>query len=87
MPADGAAGSPRTQAPLTTRMPHVSPRQLAWLRRTFAVLQALSPALAARLAFRLFLHSYRHDLRAGEQAALQRARAVNAKPTPTPALW
>lgn len=55
-------------------MPHVSPRQAAWLRRAFAVLQAVSPALAARAAFRLFLHSYRHALRAEEQAALQRAR-------------
>jgi hypothetical protein len=55
-------------------MPHVSPRQVVWLRRTFAVLQVLSPALAARAAFRLFLHSYGHALRAEEQAALQRAR-------------
>jgi pimeloyl-ACP methyl ester carboxylesterase len=74
MPADGAAGSNPAEAPLPTRMPHVSPRQVAWLRRTFAVLQVLSPALAARLAFRLFLRSFRHALRAEERAALQRAR-------------
>jgi pimeloyl-ACP methyl ester carboxylesterase len=40
----------------------------------FALLQALSPALAARLAFRLFLRSFRHPLRAEDSAALGRAR-------------
>lgn len=74
MPADGAADPARTEAPLPTRMPHVSPRQVAWLRRAFAVLQALGPALAARVALRLFLRSFRHAVRAEERAALQRAR-------------
>jgi pimeloyl-ACP methyl ester carboxylesterase len=55
-------------------MPHVSPRQIAWLRRTFALLQALSPRLAARVAFWLFLRSFRHPLREEDGRALQRAR-------------
>jgi pimeloyl-ACP methyl ester carboxylesterase len=74
MSADGAADFQHASAPLPTRMPHVSPRQIAWLRRMFALLQALSPALAARLAFRLFLRSFRHPLRAEDRAALGRAR-------------
>lgn len=74
MSADGAADVRHPSAPLSTRMPHVSPRQIIWLRRTFALLQALSPALAARLAFRLFLRSFRHPLRAEDRAALGRAR-------------
>jgi pimeloyl-ACP methyl ester carboxylesterase len=55
-------------------MPHVSARQIAWLRRLFAVLQAVSPALAARLALRLFLRTFRHPLRTADRAALERGR-------------
>jgi pimeloyl-ACP methyl ester carboxylesterase len=74
MSADGSADLPAASAPLPTRMPHVSPRQIAWLRRTFALLQALSPSLAARLAFRLFVRSFRHPLRPEDRVALERAR-------------
>lgn len=55
-------------------MPHLAPGHLVWLRRVFALLQALSPALAARLAFRLFLRTFRHPLGAEDRAALGRAR-------------
>lgn len=60
-------------APQSLRLPHVSPRHLAWLRKVFALLQALSPALAARAAFFLFLRTFRHPVGAGEAAALARA--------------
>lgn len=68
-PADAGAFT----APLP-RMPHVSARNVAWLRRVFAVLQAVSPALAARLAFRLFLRTFRRPPGPEDRAALARAR-------------
>jgi pimeloyl-ACP methyl ester carboxylesterase len=74
MSADAAADQRSAGAPPPTRMPHVSPRQIAWLRRTFAVLQAASPALAARLAFHLFLRSFRQPARPEDRAVLERAR-------------
>jgi pimeloyl-ACP methyl ester carboxylesterase len=74
MAADGAGDARPASALRPTRMPHVSARQIAWLRRAFALLQALSPALAARVAFRLFLRSFRHPVRAEDGAALARAR-------------
>jgi ribosomal protein S18 acetylase RimI-like enzyme len=64
--------SPKTEPPL--RLPHVSPANLAWLRRGFALLQGLSPHLAARAAFHLFLRSFRHPLRPEDAAALARTR-------------
>jgi pimeloyl-ACP methyl ester carboxylesterase len=55
-------------------VPHLAPGHLVWLRRVFALLQALSPALAARVAFRLFLRTFRHPLRAEDRVVLARAR-------------
>jgi pimeloyl-ACP methyl ester carboxylesterase len=55
-------------------VPHLAPGHLVWLRRVFALLQALSPALAARVAFRLFLRTFRHRLRAEDRVVLARAR-------------
>jgi pimeloyl-ACP methyl ester carboxylesterase len=63
-----------SNAPLPTRIPHVSAQQVIWLRRGFAVLQAMSKALAARVAFRLFLRTFRQPLREEDRRALQRAR-------------
>lgn len=57
-----------------TRVPHISAGHLLWLRRVFALLQAVSPGLAARFAFRLFLRTFRHPLRPEDAAALARAR-------------
>lgn len=74
MAADPAAGGFTGTLPRTLRMPHVSPGYVAWLRRGFALLQALSPALAARVAFHLFLRTFRHPLREEDRAALARAR-------------
>lgn len=61
-------------APQSLRLPHVSPGHLAWLRKVFALLQALSPRLAARAAFYLFLRTFRHPVRGEDAAALARAR-------------
>jgi pimeloyl-ACP methyl ester carboxylesterase len=55
-------------------MPHVSFQRLRQLRRTFAVLQAISPRLAARLAFVLFLTPVRRRLDAGDAPWLASAR-------------
>ena len=60
----------KSEQPL--RLPHVTPAKLAWLRGGFAVLQALSPELAAKAAFHLFLRSFRQPLRAEDAAALAR---------------
>ncbi len=67
-----APPTPKTGLPL--RLPHVSPAKLAWLRRGFALLQRLSPDLAAKAAFHLFLRSFRQPLRAEDAAALARSR-------------
>jgi pimeloyl-ACP methyl ester carboxylesterase len=69
-PAEAGAGT----APQSLRLPHVSPGHLAWLRKLFAVLQAVSPATAARAAFHLFLRTFRHPVGAEDAAALARAR-------------
>lgn len=74
MAADPAAEAITGALPRSLRMPHVSPGYVAWLRRGFALLQALSPALAARVAFRLFLRTFRHPPREEDRAALGRAR-------------
>lgn len=58
---------------LPQRLPHVSPSRLAMLRRLFAVLQAVSTALAAAVAFRLFLRTFRRPLREEDAALLARA--------------
>ncbi len=55
-------------------MPHVSPKRLRQLRRMFAVLQAISPRLAARLAFVLFLTPVRRKLDAVDAPWLATAR-------------
>jgi pimeloyl-ACP methyl ester carboxylesterase len=55
-------------------MPHVSPERLRQLRRVFAVLQAISPRLAARLAFVLFLTPVRRRLDASDAPWLATAR-------------
>lgn len=73
------SGTPPLQAgarnaPQSLRLPHVSPGHLAWLRKLFALLQAISPALAARAAFYLFLRTFRHPLTGEEAASLARAR-------------
>lgn len=60
-------------ASVQPRVPHLSASALRWLRRLFALLQTLSPGLAARLAFHLFLRTYRHPLRPEDGAALARA--------------
>jgi pimeloyl-ACP methyl ester carboxylesterase len=71
-------------APLSTRVPHLSPAAVVWLRRFFALLQALSPALAARAAFRLFLRTYRRPLLPEDRAALSRARQHRLMAGPDP---
>lgn len=80
-PADAAAAiAPAPPpAPLPTRIPHVSPVHLKRLRRLFTLLQALSPALAARVAFWLFLRTFRHPLRPDDKAALARAKPHQVK--------
>jgi pimeloyl-ACP methyl ester carboxylesterase/GNAT superfamily N-acetyltransferase len=70
--APPASPTPKTELPL--RLPHVSPAKLAWLRRGFALLQGLSPDLAAKAAFHLFLRSFRQPLRPEDAAALARTR-------------
>jgi pimeloyl-ACP methyl ester carboxylesterase len=55
-------------------MPHVSPQRLRQLRRAFAVLQAISPRLAARLAFALFLTPARRGLDSDDAPWLASAR-------------
>jgi pimeloyl-ACP methyl ester carboxylesterase len=55
-------------------MPHVSPQRLRQLRRIFAVLQALSPRLAARLALVLFLTPIRRRLDSSDVPWLATAR-------------
>lgn len=56
------------------RLPHVSSRQLRYLRLLMRVLQALSTRLAARVAFRLFLTPLRRRLDAGDAAIVAQAR-------------
>jgi pimeloyl-ACP methyl ester carboxylesterase len=73
------AGAPDAPPP---RLPHVSPGHLAWLRKLFSLLQAVSPALAARAAFYLFLRTFRHPLTGEEAAALARARHHQLKAGP-----
>lgn len=70
----GAPQDTPDSAPPSTRVPHLSPAAVAWLQRFFALLQALSPQLAARAAFRLFLRTYRRPLLPEDRAALGRAR-------------
>jgi pimeloyl-ACP methyl ester carboxylesterase len=55
-------------------MPHVSFQRLRQLRRLFAVLQAISPRLAARLAFALFLTPARRKLDSSDVPWLATAR-------------
>ncbi|HWL62701.1 MAG TPA: alpha/beta fold hydrolase [Steroidobacteraceae bacterium] len=71
-------------APQSLRLPHVSPGHLAWLRKVFALLQAVSPALAARAAFYLFLRTFRHPVRPEDAAALARARRHRLMAGPDP---
>ncbi len=56
------------------RLPHVSPARLAGLRALFRLLQAASPALAARLAFFLFLRPARRELRPDDAAIMATAQ-------------
>jgi len=56
------------------RLPHISPARLARLKALFRVLQALSPALAARLAFFLFLRPARRELRPDDAAVMATAK-------------
>lgn len=58
---------------MARRLPHVSPLQLKVLRLVFAVLQAISPALAARIAFRLFLTPLRRKLHPGDASDMATA--------------
>jgi pimeloyl-ACP methyl ester carboxylesterase len=74
MPAESSAAPAAAATAPPLRVPHLSAGWLRWLRRTFAMLQAVSPALAARAAFRLFLRTYRHPLRPEDGAALAQAR-------------
>lgn len=71
-----SAGTPTDSDTVATptRVPHISAGHLLWLRRVFALLQAVSPSLAARFAFRLFLRTFRHPLRPEDAAVLARAR-------------
>ncbi len=72
------AGAPASQDDIAqplTRVPHVSQGTLRLLRRVFGLLQAVSPALAARAGFHLFLRTFRRPLRAADRTALGRARA------------
>ncbi|MEO8308663.1 MAG: alpha/beta fold hydrolase [Pseudomonadota bacterium] len=55
-------------------MPHVSFQRLRQLRRMFAVLQAISPRLAARLAFAFFLTPARRRLDSTDAPWLAAAR-------------
>lgn len=71
-------------APQSLRLPHVSPGHLSWLRKVFALLQAVSPALAARAAFHLFLRTFRHPVRPEDAAALARARRHRLMAGPDP---
>ncbi len=72
--AQGPHPAPRPGAP-APRVPHLPPRLLGRLQRFFALLQAISPALAARVAFHLFLRTFRRPLPPEDRAALARARA------------
>ncbi|MEO6186731.1 MAG: GNAT family N-acetyltransferase [Steroidobacteraceae bacterium] len=56
------------------RLPHVSPARLGRLRALFRLLQALSPALAARLAFFLFLRPAQRELRPDDAAIMATAK-------------
>jgi pimeloyl-ACP methyl ester carboxylesterase len=58
---------------LPQRLPHLSPARVRLLRRSFALLQRLSPRLAAALAFHLFLSPLRLPVRAENAAMLARA--------------
>jgi pimeloyl-ACP methyl ester carboxylesterase len=57
------------------RLPHVSPRRLKQLRRLFALLQAISTALAARVALDLFQRPYRRHLDAADSAWLAQGKS------------
>jgi pimeloyl-ACP methyl ester carboxylesterase len=59
---------------MTARMPHVSTEMLRRLRHGFALLQRVSPALAARVALRLFLTPTRRPLNKSDAQDLSRAR-------------
>jgi len=66
---------PTPQSPPARRLPHVSPAKLARLRRLFAVLGAISPALAARVLIDRFQRpGKRRSLDAVDEATLSRAR-------------
>lgn len=56
------------------RMPHVSMETLRRLRRGLALLQRISPSLAARVALRLFLTPSRRALNRSDAQELSRAR-------------
>ncbi len=56
------------------RMPHVSPETVRRLRRGLALLQRVSPPLAARAALRLFLTPVRRSLDRSDAQHLSRAR-------------
>lgn len=73
MPTDPVAAGPDSRR-VQVRVPHVSAQWIVRLRRGFAVLQAISPALAARAAFALFLRTFRKPLQDEDREALGRAR-------------
>jgi pimeloyl-ACP methyl ester carboxylesterase len=58
----------------STRMPHVSPRQLHRLRRLFSIIQAISPRLAAHAALRLFITPMRRKSEAIDADWLKTAK-------------
>src|SRR5690606_10608701 len=72
------------RAPVAPRVPHIAPEHLGKLRRLFACLQAISPALAARVAFRMFLRTFRRPVAAEDRAALDRARRHQLMAGPDP---
>lgn len=72
--AGAPATDPAQDAAPTPRVPHIAPHHLKKVRRLFALLQAISPALAARVAFRMFLRTVRKPLEDGDRAVLDRAR-------------
>jgi pimeloyl-ACP methyl ester carboxylesterase len=81
--AEAPAPPPAPDAPLT-RVPHIAPQHLAKLRRLFAVLQAISPSLAARLAFHMFLRTFRRPVTPEDRAVLDRARRHQLMAGPDP---
>ena len=56
------------------RLPPVSTARITWLRRLLALLQGVSPPLAARVAFTLFLRPLRRRLQQMDAATMAAAR-------------